>query len=177
MGAMTASTPTQDHPRTRPMESWPGRKAVLASRGEVDGPRVAECDAALAWWRIRSRLVSEMGITEERAESLLETDRSAAQHGAGRCCGTPNAGARRGRRGRTCRGSGSVIAMRDPTTPQLSPPVERPTRHEAGREDRRRRRQHMPVVNTGKFSAICGWRKYEARAGERQEQAFVLSRN
>lgn len=54
------------------MESWRGRKAVLASRGEVDGPRVAECDAALAWWRIRSRLVLEMGITEERAESLLD---------------------------------------------------------------------------------------------------------
>ncbi|MDA4101465.1 hypothetical protein MMON44395_07655 [Mycolicibacterium monacense DSM 44395] len=72
IGAMTATTPTPDHPRTRPMESWRGRKAVLASRGEVDGPRVAECDAALAWWRIRSRLVVEMGITEERAESLLD---------------------------------------------------------------------------------------------------------
>ncbi len=54
------------------MESWRARKAVMASRGEVDGPRVAECDAALSWWRIRSRLVSEMGITEERAESLLD---------------------------------------------------------------------------------------------------------
>ncbi len=54
------------------MESWRGRKAVLASRGEIDGPRVAECDAALAWWRIRSRLVSEMGITEKRAEALLD---------------------------------------------------------------------------------------------------------
>ncbi len=53
------------------MESWRGRKAVLASRGETDGARVAECDAALAWWRIRSRLVVEMCITEERAESLL----------------------------------------------------------------------------------------------------------
>jgi hypothetical protein len=54
------------------MESWRGRKAVLASRGEINGPRVAECDAALAWWRIRSRLVSEMGITEKRAEALLD---------------------------------------------------------------------------------------------------------
>lgn len=44
----------------------------MASRGEVDGPRVAECDAALAWWRIRSRLVKEMDITPERAESLLD---------------------------------------------------------------------------------------------------------
>ena len=54
------------------MESWRGRKAVLASRGETDGSRVAECDAALSWWRIRSRLVSEMNITVERAESLLD---------------------------------------------------------------------------------------------------------
>lgn len=72
MGAMTASTANSDHPRTRSMESWRGRKAVLASRGEVDGPRVAECDAALAWWRIRTRLIADMDISEQRAESLLD---------------------------------------------------------------------------------------------------------
>lgn len=72
MGAMTASTAHPDHPRTRSMESWRGRKAVLASRGEVDGPRVAECDAALAWWRIRTRLIADMDISEQRAESLLD---------------------------------------------------------------------------------------------------------
>lgn len=54
------------------MESWRGRKAVLASRGEVDGPRVAECDAALSWWRIRTRLIADMDISEHRAESLLD---------------------------------------------------------------------------------------------------------
>lgn len=69
---MTASTAHPDHPRTRSMESWRGRKAVLASRGEVDGPRVAECDAALAWWRIRTRLIADMDISEQRAESLLD---------------------------------------------------------------------------------------------------------
>ncbi|MDM3928989.1 hypothetical protein [Mycobacterium intracellulare] len=40
-----AATPASDqperaHPRTMPMASWRARKAVLASRGEVDGPRV-----------------------------------------------------------------------------------------------------------------------------------------
>lgn len=73
------------------MVPWRGRKAVLASRGEVDGPRVAECDAALAWWRIRSRLVSEMSISEERAESLLDLivpPANAVQEGAP-LAGTP----------------------------------------------------------------------------------------
>lgn len=72
MSGMTASTPTSAHPRTRSMESWRGRKAVLASRGEVDGPRVAECDAALSFWRRRNFLVREMNISEDRAESLLD---------------------------------------------------------------------------------------------------------
>lgn len=66
------SAPERAHPRTRPMESWRARKAVMASRGEVDGPRVAEADAALSWWRTRTFLVREMSLTEERADSLLE---------------------------------------------------------------------------------------------------------
>lgn len=61
-----------DHPRTRSMESWRARKAVMASRGEVDGPRVAECDAALAWWRVRTRLIADMDVTPERADSLMD---------------------------------------------------------------------------------------------------------
>ncbi|KZS70063.1 hypothetical protein A4G26_25825 [Mycobacterium kansasii] len=60
------------HPRTRSMESWRGRKAVLASRGEVDGPRVAECDAALSFWRRRTFLVRDTGLTPERADELLD---------------------------------------------------------------------------------------------------------
>lgn len=66
------SAPERAHPRTRPMETWRARKAVLASRGEVDGPRVAEADAALSWWRTRTFLVKEMSLTEERADSLMD---------------------------------------------------------------------------------------------------------
>lgn len=72
MGAMTATAPTPAHPRTRPMESWRARKAVLASRGEADGPRVAECDAALSFWRRRTFLIRDTGLTAERADELLD---------------------------------------------------------------------------------------------------------
>lgn len=54
------------------MESWRARKAVMASRGETDGPRVAECDSALWWWRHRTYMIRDMGIAPERAEELLE---------------------------------------------------------------------------------------------------------
>lgn len=71
--AMSApDQPERAHPRTRSMETWRARKAVLASRGEVDGPRVQECSAALSWWRTRTFLVREMSLTEERADSLLD---------------------------------------------------------------------------------------------------------
>lgn len=60
------------HPRTRSMESWRARLGVLASRGETDGPRVAEARAALSWWRRRTFLIKEMDISPERADSLLD---------------------------------------------------------------------------------------------------------
>lgn len=72
MGAMTASASTPAHPRSRPMESWRARKAVLASRGEVDGPRVTECAAALSFWRRRTFLIRDTGLTPERADALLD---------------------------------------------------------------------------------------------------------
>lgn len=72
LGRMTASTPTPDHPRSRSMESWRGRKAVLASRGEVDGPRVAECEAALSFWRRRTFLIRDTSMSAERADELLD---------------------------------------------------------------------------------------------------------
>lgn len=77
MGDMTTaasdhSTATAAHPRSRSMESWRARKAVMASRGEVTGARVAEAEAALSWWRVRAFLIREMDITPERAESLLD---------------------------------------------------------------------------------------------------------
>lgn len=54
------------------MESWRARKAVMASRGETNGPRVAEADAALEWWRHRTYLVREMNVLPDEAESLLD---------------------------------------------------------------------------------------------------------
>lgn len=65
------STPPVVHPRTRSMESWRARKAVMASRGEVNGPRVDQCDAALDWWRHRTYLIREVRVAPERAEALL----------------------------------------------------------------------------------------------------------
>lgn len=53
-------------------KSWRARLGVLASRGETDGPRVAEARAALSWWRRRTFLIKELDITPERADSLLD---------------------------------------------------------------------------------------------------------
>lgn len=61
------------------MPSWRARKAVLASRGEVDGPRVEEADAALTWWRHRTYLIRDMGLSAERADDLLDQIDSEAQ--------------------------------------------------------------------------------------------------
>jgi len=63
------------------MESWRARKAVLASRGEVDGPRVAECDAALSFWRRRTFLIRDTGLTAERADALLDLIEAKPQPG------------------------------------------------------------------------------------------------
>ena len=67
------------HPRTRSMESWRARKAVMASRGETTGSRVDEADVALSWWRHRTFLIKDMGSTPEQADALLDLiDRHAA---------------------------------------------------------------------------------------------------
>ncbi|WP_067389572.1 hypothetical protein [Mycolicibacterium novocastrense] len=55
----------------RSMLSWRARKAVLASRGEVDGPRVAECNEALSYWRMHATLLRELQIDADAAHSLL----------------------------------------------------------------------------------------------------------
>jgi hypothetical protein len=55
------------------MASWRGRLAVLASRGETSGPRVAEAKAALSNWRLYSFLVRECGYTEARADALVDS--------------------------------------------------------------------------------------------------------
>lgn len=75
---MTAAAPAQPttdpaaDPRTRTASGWRGRLAALASRGETDGPRVAEARAALEWWRHRTYLVREMGMSAEHADSMLD---------------------------------------------------------------------------------------------------------
>lgn len=66
----TKQPPT--HPRFRSMESWRARLGVLASRGETDGPRVAEAKAALSYWRRRTFLIREMDISPEQADELLD---------------------------------------------------------------------------------------------------------
>lgn len=68
----TTGTEPPTHPRTRSFESWRSRLGLLASRGETDGPRVAEARAALSWHRTRATILREMNITEERADSLMD---------------------------------------------------------------------------------------------------------
>ncbi|MGH3556417.1 hypothetical protein [Mycobacterium sp.] len=68
----TTAPPAATHPRSHPVEFWRARLGALASRGEVDGPRVAEARAALSWYRTRSFMVKEMSLSPERAEALLD---------------------------------------------------------------------------------------------------------
>lgn len=58
--------------RDRSPESWRGRTAVLASRGEVDGPRADEYTAALGVWRLRPFLIRQMSMSTERADALID---------------------------------------------------------------------------------------------------------
>jgi hypothetical protein len=55
------------------------RLGVLASRGETDGPRVAEARAALSYWRTRTFLIREMNVSPERADALLDLIEAEAQ--------------------------------------------------------------------------------------------------
>ena len=54
------------------MESWRASLGVMASRGEVDGPRVAEARSALSWWRRRAFLIRDTDMSPERADELLD---------------------------------------------------------------------------------------------------------
>jgi hypothetical protein len=54
------------------MTSWRGRIAVLASRGEVDAPRVDECRAALSNWRLHRFLTVECNRSEEFAAAVVD---------------------------------------------------------------------------------------------------------
>lgn len=70
---MTATSPPAPvtHPRAHPVEFWRSRLGAMASRGEIDGPRVDEARAALSWHRTRATLIRE-GVTDERAGSLMD---------------------------------------------------------------------------------------------------------
>lgn len=67
----TASAAQTVHPRDRSAKSWRGSLGAMASRGEVNGPRVEEATAALAWWKHRQAII-ETGIPPERAEELAD---------------------------------------------------------------------------------------------------------
>lgn len=76
-----STTYAETDPRSRPPESWRGRLAALASRGETDGPRVAECRQALAWWNAHElfgREIDRGTLTIETAERMLDMIRGAA---------------------------------------------------------------------------------------------------
>ena len=73
----TASAAHTVHPRDPSAMAWRGSLGAMASRGETDGPRVAETTAALAWWKHRTAMI-ETGIDPERAEELA--DLIAAEH-------------------------------------------------------------------------------------------------
>lgn len=76
-------TNTQADPRDRSMESWRARLAVLASRGETDGPRVTEARRGLAWHRCKSFFDREVGrgalapATRDQLLALVSRDRGA----------------------------------------------------------------------------------------------------
>lgn len=76
-----SATYADTDPRSRPPETWKARLGALASRGEVDGPRVEECRRALAWWsahRLFSAEIDRGTLTIETAERMLDMIRGAA---------------------------------------------------------------------------------------------------
>jgi hypothetical protein len=75
----SADATTATHPRDHPAKFWRAQKPALASRGEVDGPRVAEAEAALSWHRKRAFLIGELAVSPERAEELMELIEAEAQ--------------------------------------------------------------------------------------------------
>lgn len=72
---MTETQTAPADPRERPAESWRGRLAAFASRGETDTPRVDECRRALAWWdaqRALAAMVDRGDLDGECAGALLD---------------------------------------------------------------------------------------------------------
>lgn len=61
------TTTTCADPAVRPAPSWSARLAALKSRQVPDSdPRVAECNAALAYWRCRRVIDTERALLDPR---------------------------------------------------------------------------------------------------------------
>jgi hypothetical protein len=58
------------------MESWRGRLAVFASRGETSGPRVDEAREHLNAWKARNFLVRECGYDAATADSMIDASKA-----------------------------------------------------------------------------------------------------
>lgn len=69
---------SRDHharPDSRPRSAWAGRLAVMASRGETEGPRVDEARRALSWHRLNAAVRAEVDtgyLTEADAQRLID---------------------------------------------------------------------------------------------------------
>lgn len=75
-----STTYAETDPRSRPPESWRGRLAALASRGETEGQRVEECRRALAWWNAHQLFSAEIdrgAMSIATAEQMLDMIRGA----------------------------------------------------------------------------------------------------
>jgi hypothetical protein len=55
------------------MASWRASLGVMASRGEISGPRVEQARAALANWKLRAFLMNECGYSAARADALVDS--------------------------------------------------------------------------------------------------------
>ena len=55
------------------MESWRGRLAVMASRGETTGERVDEAKLALSNWRLYTFLIRECGYSAPAADEVVDS--------------------------------------------------------------------------------------------------------
>ncbi len=68
----TSSSPPPVDWRARSSKSWRARKAAMCSRGEVSGPRIEACDAALSFHRLRAFLTRDMAVAEQKADMLID---------------------------------------------------------------------------------------------------------
>lgn len=71
---MSTTTYVDSDPRSRPPESWRGRLAAFASRGETTGPRVDDCRRALSWWDAHSvfaKMIEQGQLDSDTGDKML----------------------------------------------------------------------------------------------------------